>query len=160
MIFPFKIKFEELLNINTQTNTEEIFQVIKESVIGESLNIAKDFVKKDNRLTFKTRMLGGSTTFTMKTIDKAVFDVKIQNGILLLTYTYYIGRFFIYLALFASLLALGSNRPMRITIHSLLALWIITVALSRVSTFIGQKSMVKRVSNSIEEKWGCYQSYL
>jgi len=154
MIFPFKIKFERVLKLKSPIESENIFELIKENIITESFGAARNFEVQHNVLYFTTSYLGGSTLWTMKTIDKASFRLDINSDLVTCIYTYFIGRIYLYLGFILFLYSLVPKSSKRQVILLSLGIWVATFILSWISTYWGQTSMFKRIVNKIEIQYG------
>jgi hypothetical protein len=156
MIFPFIIHFEKILVINPLFNTNEVFDLIKENIIYESNAAAVGFVLKDGELSFRTTYNNGAPTWTMKTIDKGIFTIYVENNLIVLKYKYYIGRLYLYLAGIGMLGLITSAKPLKYKLQIILIFCGSIVFCSWVATFLGQRWMFKRIVRKIEDKWGNY----
>jgi hypothetical protein len=157
MIFPFKIKLERAININSDSNVEDLMAFLKDALIIESSTSAVDCTIDRNELTFKVNdRLGGMINDT-NGILKAKLVVVNKNNAIAVKYIYQIGgrSFNMISAIFLFFLTMIFITQK--TIDKLFDLfWIFLVFFSIVwfATLYRQNRMLKAIVKRLENKFG------
>ncbi|HLY69411.1 MAG TPA: hypothetical protein VKR53_06755 [Puia sp.] len=155
MFFPFVVKSRRVLNIEPFVDIERAMKMIQERIWEESVHAARNFSINENVITFTTSFWNSGYYFTMTTIDTGIFELIAERAKMVLKYQFYIGRIFIYFAIFEGLayfLFMPSYKQNQ-NFHNLGMFWIGSCIFCWLSTFFGQTFTFKKIAKNLEKEF-------
>jgi len=99
MIFPFEIKFQKKLNVNSSVNSHEVLAFIKSAITHETPYLKNLKVVNDS-FSFKVDFWGVGRGSDFDCISKGRFTIERAKDAILLSYTYIIGSNMVILPFF------------------------------------------------------------
>ncbi|HVZ97850.1 MAG TPA: hypothetical protein VG847_13300 [Chitinophagaceae bacterium] len=130
MIFPFKIRLQEVLILKNAVPSEEIFQIIKATVKSESDKAADDFLIDGNTLKFKVHLFRGGRLWSMQAVHSGMFAISKEERLVTLSYNYFIGRAFVFWTVLSAFFWFVSEKDLQKTIMIVGSFWIVFMLLS------------------------------